>query len=31
MIAREFLKVIVVCMIVRDEPHDSDSFSELFP
>ena len=31
MIAREFLKVIVVCMIVRDEPHDSDSFPELFP
>ena len=29
-IAREFLKVIV-CMIVRDEPHDSDSFPELFP
>ena len=30
MIAREFLKVIV-CMIERDEPHDSDSFPELFP
>ena len=29
-IAREFLKVID-CMFVRDEPHDSDSFSELFP
>ena len=28
-IAREFLKVID-CMFVRDEPHDSDSFSELF-
>ena len=30
MIAREFLNVID-CMFVRDEPHDSDSFSELFP
>ena len=30
MIAREFLKV-TGCMFVRDEPHDSNSFSELFP
>ena len=29
-IAREFLKV-VVCMIVRDKSHDSNSFPELFP
>ena len=29
-IAREFLKVID-CMFVSDEPHDLNSFSELFP
>ena len=29
-IAREFLKMID-CMFVREEPHDSNSFSVLFP